>query len=187
MIVCEGEATEPNYFEGLRRAHRLASANVEVTGRSDPDPLSVVEFGLERYHEDGDYDRLYCVIDREGRRDDRFKRARQELQSVRTRDTGIHGVISSPCFEYWILLHFEYSARRYAHPDSPCGKVVDHLREHFPEYEKGMDEIYDVTKSRLDQAVKRSKRRLSEARELGSVSPWTEVHTLVEYLQNIRS
>lgn len=32
LIVCEGEKTEPNYFNELKDYYKLNSANVEVTG-----------------------------------------------------------------------------------------------------------------------------------------------------------
>ncbi len=32
LIVCEGEATEPNYFNGLRNIERLPTAHVKICG-----------------------------------------------------------------------------------------------------------------------------------------------------------
>ena len=32
LIVCEGEKTEPNYFEELKDAFRLNNANVKICG-----------------------------------------------------------------------------------------------------------------------------------------------------------
>lgn len=38
LIVCEGEKTEPQYFNGLRLAERLSSANIRVTPADGSDP-----------------------------------------------------------------------------------------------------------------------------------------------------
>ena len=35
LIVCEGEKTEPNYFQGLKNDHRL-NARVTVMGKGPP-------------------------------------------------------------------------------------------------------------------------------------------------------
>ena len=32
LIVCEGQATEPNYFKSLRRELRLSSVEVQIEG-----------------------------------------------------------------------------------------------------------------------------------------------------------
>lgn len=49
LIVCEGEKTEPLYFNGLRDHYRLNSTNVEVTGECGPDPLAVFNHAKLRY------------------------------------------------------------------------------------------------------------------------------------------
>jgi len=43
LIVCEGEKTEPNYFNELKKAFRLSNTNIKIVGRG-ADPLSVVNF-----------------------------------------------------------------------------------------------------------------------------------------------
>ncbi|MDQ6953339.1 MAG: RloB family protein [Mariprofundaceae bacterium] len=69
LIVCEGEKTEPNYFNGLKDHYGLNSANIEVCGECGSDLLSIVEFASDRYLEErnaGDpFDRVYCVFDKD--------------------------------------------------------------------------------------------------------------------------
>lgn len=65
LIVCEGEKTEPGYFEGLKKAHRLGSANIKVVSGEGSDPVSIVKHALREYQRGG-YDRAYCVFDRDG-------------------------------------------------------------------------------------------------------------------------
>jgi hypothetical protein len=47
LIVCEGEQTEPNYFNELKDYYRLHSANVRVTGECGSDPMSVVGYARQ--------------------------------------------------------------------------------------------------------------------------------------------
>lgn len=187
LIVCEGEKTEPNYFEDLRHDLRLASANIIVTGESDPDPRSVVEFGLQEYHRDGDYDRLYCVFDRDTHPRQNFEAAVQQLRNARNGGVDAHWTVSYPCFEYWVLLHYENTASPYTHPESPCSQVIDDVSAHLPNYEKGMRDLYEETKPYLDDAIERSRRRWAQARKDRSPNPSTKVHKLVAYLRDIRS
>ena len=49
LIVCEGEKTEPNYFEDIREYYRLNTVNVEVRGDCGSDPMSVVNFAKQRF------------------------------------------------------------------------------------------------------------------------------------------
>lgn len=65
LIVCEGEKTEPGYFEGLKKAHRLSSANIKVVSGEGSDPVSIVKHAL-RECQKGGYDRVFCVFDRNG-------------------------------------------------------------------------------------------------------------------------
>ena len=61
LIVCEGEKTEPNYFTELKKALRLSNANVRICGRGS-DPLSVVDFAIETFRQEQEFDRVYCVF-----------------------------------------------------------------------------------------------------------------------------
>lgn len=182
LIVCEGAKTEPNYFEDLRHDQRLASANVVITGETDSDPMSVVEFGVQEFEEDGEYDRLFCVFDRDTHAS--FDAARQALRSA---GKGAYAIVSYPCFEYWILLHFEESASPYDHPDPPCSQVEADVRRHIADYGKGMRGLYETTKPNVNTAIRRSQRRWSQAKSSQSFNPSTAVHRLVGHLLGLRT
>ena len=64
LIVCEGGKTEPNYFTELKKAFRLSNANVRICGCGS-DPLSVVDFAIETFRREQEFDRVYCVFDRD--------------------------------------------------------------------------------------------------------------------------
>jgi hypothetical protein len=69
LIVCEGEKTEPDYFEDLRRHFRLSSANIEIAENDEgSNPINVVDCAIKRYRSDRGYDRVYCVFDRDRHR-----------------------------------------------------------------------------------------------------------------------
>ncbi len=65
LIVCEGSKTEPNYFRELVDHLRLNTANIEIDGDSDPSPKSVVAHAKRRYQQEEDFDRVFCVFDKD--------------------------------------------------------------------------------------------------------------------------
>ena len=52
LIVCEGEQTEPLYFESFKQEYDLSSANVVVTDASKgSDPVSIIKQAEKLYKE----------------------------------------------------------------------------------------------------------------------------------------
>ena len=47
LIVCEGKATEPNYFQSLRRELRLSSVEVQIEGEGAASICTVVERAIQ--------------------------------------------------------------------------------------------------------------------------------------------
>jgi len=78
LIVCEGEQTEPNYFNSLWRHIRLKTVDVKVVGQG-AEILGVIDAAIqlrdERENEAKDsiqtapFDEVWCVVDTECRND----------------------------------------------------------------------------------------------------------------------
>lgn len=123
LIVCEGSKTEPLYLREIIDELELNTANISITGEGGSSPISVVEYADFLYRKDatkgGGYDRVYCVIDKDTH--DSYSSAIQKVNN--TQPVDVFFIISSvPCFEYWVLLHFEYTTQAFTHTDSrsPC-------------------------------------------------------------------
>jgi len=187
LIVCEGNKTEPNYFRSLCRELKLNTANIKVVDSEyGTDPLSVVNYAIDEYKKDPLYDHVYCVIDRD--RHATFDQAIDLLHRTRLRNNGqIHGSISIPCFEYWLLLHFEYTTRPFNAPNgqSICNTVQDMLKKHIANYDKGMD-IHPVISDKIETAITNSRRVTVEMQQNASDNPSTNLHELVSHLLNIK-
>lgn len=112
LIVCEGAKTEPNYLRKLVDFFELNTANVEVDGDSDSSPISVVEHSKERYNEEkrtGDaFDRVFCVFDKDSHAS--YTRALDEVEKAKPKNI-FKAITSVPCFEYWLLLHYEFTTK----------------------------------------------------------------------------
>ncbi|MBK5931314.1 RloB domain-containing protein [Halochromatium salexigens] len=188
LIVCEDEKAAPTYFADLRDKLGLNAHNVVITGECGSSPDSVAREAIRRVEQEPDFDRVYCVIDRDQHND--YDKALNRIGSKRLRTRSgepvlFKAVTSVPCFEYWLLLHARYHTAPF-HPTpsrSPCAAVIAELKKGpIPEYEKGLQGVYDRTKSRLQQAIQNAKRALKAAEAAGTNNPTTRVHELVAAL-----
>jgi hypothetical protein len=117
LIVCEGEKTEPNYFSELKKAFRLSNANVRICGRGS-DPLSVVNFAIEAFRREPEFDRVYCVFDR-----DRHTRYNEAPDMVRPGPGWAKEVKFSPFLRFPVL-NFGYYCILYILPDRSTRQPV---------------------------------------------------------------
>lgn len=185
LIVCEGRKTEPLYFQEIRRYLGINPENVVIDGNSPPAPVNVVEHAKQRFKSDGNFDNVYCVMDR-----DEHTTFEKALQMINTsQKVPPQAIVSIPCFEYWLLLHFEDTARPYARAGdrSPADCVIGDLKMHLPDYSKGAGDTFDKLKGKLDEAIKRSKRIFEGVKEIQTKNPSTQIHILVEVLQNLKN
>lgn len=188
LIVTEDSVTEPNYFRDFCAPRNLGS--VDVVSSPDPDPISLAEHALELYPGDNEYDRLYCVFDRDTHSG--FEAAVDYLLNASTSKHPIECIYSVPCFEYWVLLHFELMGplKYYTGSGSPCASVVDDIESnsHITDYSSVKPDIYNETKSNLEEALQNSKTRWGQHgnRDYDDRQPRTRIHELIEDLQWLR-
>ena len=176
LIICEGES-ERVYFDALRNHLRLSNTEVSFPCPQGSAPINVVDCALQRAKEPGRYDHIYCVFDRDDH--DTFDLARAKLQQHAKR-ARLHEAVSIPCFEYWLLLHFEFTDAPF--PD--CDAVVRRLGQHLPGYTKADLRLMRLLLDRLGQAMQHAQRLESRRTTIGD-NPYTSVHHLVRHLQGI--
>ena len=185
LIVCEGERTEPLYFGELADHYRLSTANIVVVG-SGSDPHTVVREAKKlqrRERRQGErYNKVYCVFDRDEH--PAFGNASRDA-----RDSDLKLARSWPCFEFWLLLHFDGSRRPYTNEGgrSPCDNCIHDLRTHLPGYEKTTPGLFRKLEDRLEDAKRNAGHAITDAERTSEPNPSTEVHELVGYLQSIKS
>ena len=179
LIACEGEKTEPIYFQSLCDDLRLSTADVKICGREcGSDPLSVVDFVLTERRRNH-YDRTFCVVDRD-------EHASWDRALDKACQNQIEIISSNPCFEFWFLLHFCYTTRPYARKQnrSPADQVIEELKFYFPEYEKRTN-IYRDLREKIDQARSRARKLQNYHKTSRTSMPSTRVHHLVGVLKKI--
>jgi len=111
-----------------------------------------------------------------------------ELKSIRPRDL-FYAISSVPCFEYWVLLHFEYTTQAFVRTgkQTPCESVITRVKKHLPEYSKGTGKLYDIIGDNTDVAIKRAEQANRDGARAGTDNPSTDVGSLIQYLRKIKA
>lgn len=195
LIVCEGEKTEPQYLREIQQFYRLTTAHVQVLpGRFGTSPRQVLDYALtvfrkgdrERGIRAGEFDRIVAVFDRDEHASYHEALDRAEAQNGRLKNDGgepvpIDAIVSVPCFELWLLLHFED-----VHEPLHRNDLMRRLKVHLPDYEKGVGGHWGATQARLDDATRRAKRLAAATSPYDGTCPYTAMHELVSRLVHLK-
>jgi hypothetical protein len=187
LIVTEGEKTEPNYFIALRNRLQLAAADVEIQHPDGTDPLTLTRAAIDIRDERKKqvqkgfkiaYDEVWVVFDMEKWHDERRKLAAQAMKMKEA--AGIGFALSDPAFEFWLLLHKEYTTA----PFADCGKVIERLEVHWKNYSKGQSPTVEFL-GNIPDAVERAENcRKHHQSSGGDGNPSTRVDILVRHLNS---
>jgi RloB-like protein len=179
LIVCEGEETEPNYLRGLCEARRINLAGVDIKpGGGDTDARSLVKKALNLF-KTKDYDRVFVVFDDDGQPfEEATHLASKGLKTTAGQSINVELIATRPAFEFWLLLHFEYSTR----PFTTAVDVVNTLRAHLTDYDKADKLIFSQCSAGLHQAITSAERLRRDAAVNGPVSPSTDMDRLIVQL-----
>lgn len=109
LVFCEGEKTEPEYLNALKRlpsVRGMAAVDLRVENRQGGSvPRTLVSLAITARNraidEEGEIDELWCVFDVE------WPRNHPGLKEAidQARQNGIEVAASNPCFELWLILH----------------------------------------------------------------------------------
>ncbi|KDN19011.1 RloB family protein [Amycolatopsis rifamycinica] len=165
--MCGADQTEPTYLEGLKQARRNPAVTVKVKVKP-ADPDAVVRYAAGIRDRAGDsYDEVWCVVDV-----DQFDVAKAVTSARRSQ---VSLAISNPCFEYWLLLHFESCMA----PLTCYNDVARRLRRYVPEYDKSALKFADY-ETGVEVAVERARKPRYAPGTEHQRNPATGVWVLVE-------
>lgn len=121
LIVTEGTVTEPVYFETLRESLQLSAMTVKVIPGEHSDPRHVIQSAADEVKELArrvrkkkigvteveKFDHVWAVVDtdvaiRKGFWNDVVQKAR---------DLKVNLAHTTPCFEFWLMLHLRMTTR----------------------------------------------------------------------------
>jgi len=172
VISVEGTKTEVQYF--CLFSHQAAVIHIECLSSKKTSPSHVLKKMKNHLSERGlsKSDEAWVVVDR-----DHWQKAELESLLSWSRKQENYGfALSTPNFEYWLLLHFE-NGDNIKNP-TDC---INHLRRHLPNYNKDINSKI-FTMEKIHTAIQRVKKRDS-----ASTSPWEETFgsTVYKLIENI--
>ena len=132
---------------------------------------------------------MYCVVDHDGH-DSAVNKLKADLEAIdrRRKSPRVRMALSNPCFELWLLLHFEFTDRPYASlpgGKSACDSVIERLRRHLPAYRKNEANQFGPLMELVGNAMQNAS-RLSEARASQPANfPHTDIGELAAKLRSI--
>lgn len=198
LIMCEGEATEPNYFEGLKQdlpKGVLTAYQIDIEGAGRNTQSLVTEsLRLKEVYEKNtalSIDRLWVVFDRDSFSANDFNAA---INRCAQNNPVIGCAWSNEAFELWYLLHFHYYQNAMSREQYQA-LIEQNLKPHLGDdytYEKNSEEMYALLKEygSIEDAI-RNARRLAETygerRDYADHNPCTMVWELVDELLKLNS
>ncbi len=186
LIVCEGENTEPLYFNSFK----VLTLTVKSIGLGES-KLKLIE-STQRIQETENCDEVWCVFDLDIRRDEETCIPDFNNAIKRAKDLGYRVAYSNDAFELWFYLHYHYTDcenhRTFYY--EKLGELWNINYEKEGKKWKFSFEIYERLKNdkRANQAeaIKRAKKLYMDKVDLAYhlQNPVTTVYELVELLND---
>ena len=199
LIVTEGTVTEPVYFDLLLRDLQLSVVRIKVQPGDHSDPRLVIltaereakaqvrkaKKGMLGIDEPKKYDHVWAVVDTDVAVRENFWNDVQQLAKAR-KVTLAH---STPCFEFWLLLHISGFTTRADLVDGETTKnAVKHaLGRDYSTKEEDTKEILATFLSKWPEAVghaEQVRRHHQGAATAAPANPSTEVDRLVRAMND---
>jgi hypothetical protein len=182
LIICEGKETEVKYFQSFPVPKKV----IDVRGLGQ-NTLSLVKKAIKIRNDEKEFDRVWCVFDRDDYSKAQFKQACDIAQSE-----DIDIAYSNEAFEIWYILHLQY--RDTAISRNEYERILTNLmrdKQLFnrqEKYQKNIHDMYEKLKPFQRTAIANAKKLIQTRDDSGldpyDMNPSTTVYKLVEELNN---
>jgi len=193
-IFCEGEQTEPLYFEGFKQLiednpiyREMVLIQIEPCGAETMRVIGMAEEYVRKNHITKG--QIWCVYDKDSFPPERFNGVAEHAESLNKDNAALqyHVAWSNECIEFWFLLHFAYYTS-----NNHRSEYIDFLSKKFKElglgaYEKNRKDTFTILQEygKEDLAIRYAKRIMAEneGKTPTEIAPGTKVYKLVEELR----
>lgn len=181
LIATEGKnKTEKTYFSEFNRLQDRC--HIVFADGNSTDPEGIVKDAINSMSKKGvsikDGDIVYAVFDTDYGKEKQIRDARR-IANMK----GFEIILSNPCFEIWLLLHFRFSTKAYRNND----EILRDLQSYWPEYRKGIRSFEDIVKDSA-VAISRAKKledyhkKTNNTQKTEELNPFTDVFRVVKAL-----
>jgi hypothetical protein len=199
LIVTEGTVTEPVYFDLLLRDLQLSVVRIKVQPGDASDPRHVIRTaereakdqvrkarkGVLGITEPAKFDHVWAVVDTDVAVRMGFWNEVRQLAAARK----VMLAHSTPCFEFWLLLHIAGYTTRTGLVDGDTAKsaVKKALGREYSTNEEVAKEVFPIFLPKWPEAVvhaERVRRCHQDAATPQPANPFTEVDRLVRAMND---
>lgn len=186
-IIGEGE-TEWFYFESLRIACRYPF-KLSPGFPQHADIEHILKLAKAKLSEGYDY--VVCLIDMDRLYEKPAEMQKFQLFKSRKENRDIIFIETSPCTEFWFLLHFlpDNAVRRFQNYD----QLIPELRRYMPGYEKTKryfikTKLYEYLRD--NGSIERAKSNADKLSQMSKASPedriaYSEIHKVINLLNEL--
>lgn len=125
-------------------------------------------------------DEVWVVYDQDG-----YSLHKETFESAK--EKGVKIAFSATAFEFWILLHYEYTTKQFPKSEDIIKELKD---KNFIDYAKNSKDVYFLTKEKLPNAKQNAKKIRIEVekydgnKKIYERNPYTNLDLLIEEIQN---
>lgn len=125
-------------------------------------------------------DEAWVVYDQDG-----YSLHKETFESAK--EKGVKIAFSATAFEFWILLHYEYTTKQFPKSEDIIKELKD---KNFIDYAKNSKDVYFLTKEKLPNAKQNAKKIRIEVekydgnKKIYERNPYTNLDLLIEEIQN---
>ena len=192
-IFCEGQQTEPLYFEGFKKLIEENPVYKDMV-LIEIEPCQAETMRVigkaEEYVKANDVRKgqVWCLYDKDSFPPERFNGVVERIDTLNKENSELqyHAGWSNECIEFWFMLHFAYYTSN-NHRAEYIAFLNDKFRElGIGKYQKNMKDIFDIllNKGNPKLAIRYAKRIIkeNEGKTPTEIAPGTKVYELVEEL-----
>lgn len=154
-VSCEGE-TEEAYLKGLKREY-IKVATIKISNSKKTAAKDVVKNLKKQFKSEYQKEDLkYCIFDCDENSDNALKDAQELAQKE-----GATIIFSNPCFEVWLLWHFENDLSYQHSREALKRRIEDLIKPNYWKF-KEQPNLYDLVKDNLTTAQMNYSQRKNE-------------------------
>lgn len=191
-IYCDGE-TEKHYLNSLK-TDKYNGLTIEIKpglGASDRFEDVFDEIGqLLDADEAEQYRRIFYLKDMDTVYNQgkigKFQNGALKLFRKKHAANRLFIIDSRPCFEFWLLLHFDGKDRLLHNYEEVKFELCNHLSDYCKETKYSV-KLYGKLRDKLEKAIKYSKSICEKQREPGEEFSYTFTHRVIEELDSLNS
>lgn len=188
LIVSEGTATEPLYFQSIKEIIDNCyrdRIHLSISGKGCSALGLFQQAKSDVLRSNNIYKHVWLVYDKDDFPPEDFNLTAELCTHESTEETCYHAIWSNQCIELWFLLHFMF-----LQSDIPrtnyCSKLTTRLESISKgAYHKGRTDMFDILLPYMDTAIQNAKKleALHHGKPPSESAPETKMHLLIEKLK----